>query len=236
MSGSIFINRLRSLVDLDNECRAALDEIPIEQFPVRRRHDIIRSGEKPDYLYIVLSGWAARYSLRANGTRRITGFLLPGDFCGIHTVCHSSMDHSITAITDCTIGRMHRDAVRDLVAAHPIINDALWRSKLNEEAILRKWLLVSDDALHALSHLFCEFCERLKAIDQTKHGSFFLPITQEDIGDALGLTAVHVNRVIRRLRDLGLIGVEGRNYTILDSAGLTQAASFRSDYLRGWSG
>lgn len=234
MDISAFERKLESLIDLDADDRRAVAALPVTEHRVGRRRDILRQGDRPTFVYILLEGWAARYSLRSDGSRRITGFLLPGDFCGIHAVCHAAMDHAIVAITDCRVGQVDREAMRTLTDSRDAIAEAVWRAKLAEEAILRKWLLASDDAYHALAHLLCELFERADQLGLVRGDVLSVPLTQEEIGDALGLTAVHVNRTLQRLRAEGLIVLENKQLTIADSGALRRAAEFKHEYLRSW--
>lgn len=231
MSDSVFINKIKRLADCGPDAIQALRTLEIDANEIGRRRDILVAGYSPDFLYVMLEGWAARYSLRADGSRRITGFLLPGDFCGIHAVCHCPMDHSIVAITKCVVGKIPLEQMQRLTARHPAIDQALWRAKLGEEAILRTWLIAADDALHSLSHLFCELFHRSKVAGSRDEEVLVLPITQEDIGDALNLTSIHVNRTIRRMREMGLIDTSKREIRILDPEGMKRAASFDPKYI-----
>ncbi len=225
---------METLVALAPEDQTLLSGLRLEPVPVARRADILSLRDRPSFAFVVLSGWAARYGVRADGSRRITGFLLPGDFCGIHAVSTAAMDHAILALTDCEIGRIHRSELERLSMLSPTIDNALWHSKLVEEAILRKWLLNSADAYQAIAHLLCELHARAGAVGLVQDRRFHLPLTQEELGDAVGITPVHTNRVIQRLRGEGLITFAYGDLLIEDVAALRRAGQFDPDYLRPW--
>ena len=234
MKRGALLTKMASLVTLSDEDRQALEALPLTDANVARRRAILAQGARPEFVYMLQSGWAARYEVRSDGSRRITGFLLPGDFCGIHAVCHAAMDHAIVAITDCVVGRIDQAAFADLSRRSPAINQALWRAKLIEEAVLRKWLLFSTDSQQSVAHLLCELYVRAAVVGLAADGQCRLPLTQEEIGDALGITAVHTNRVIQRLRDEGIIDLSHHELTIRDAAALTRAGAFDRSYLEPW--
>lgn len=234
MATSAFITRLRSLAPLSEADVSAVERVEMKRFTFQRRQDVLSKGMKPTFVYILLSGWAARYEARRNGSRRITGFLLPGDFCGIHAVCDASMDHSIIALNDCIVGTIQREAMGAIAKASQPIFDAVWRAKLAEEAILRKWLVYAVDAHQSVGRLLCELYARADAVGLTSDGSCEIPLTQEMIGDALGLTPVHVNRMLQKLRAEGLIELHDHELKILDAANLEMVAEFEPSYLQPW--
>ncbi|WP_375270182.1 Crp/Fnr family transcriptional regulator [Sphingomonas sp.] len=234
MQQSALLTKMASLVTLTDEDRRALEALSIDEVPVARRRALLTQGARPDHFHVLLSGWAARYEVRADGSRRITGFMLPGDFCGIHAICHASMDHAIIAITDCVVGRLDAAAVDAVAARQPAINQAIWRAKLIDEAVLRKWLLFSTDAYQSVAHLLCELYVRASTVGLAARGRCRLPLTQEEIGDALGITAVHTNRVIQRLRNERVIDLSQHELTVLDAPALTRAAAFDRSYLAPW--
>ncbi len=231
MSLQPFIEKLSALATLNEEETNALLALPFTKRHTSANRDVIARGAHPSYLYVVLEGWAGRYNLRPDGSRRITGYMLPGDFCGIHAVCHAPMDHGITALTDCELGQIELHHFEAVASTSPAIVRALWQSKLADEAILRTWLLNSTDSLRTLAHLFCEIDARLHPSHEENERSFTLPLTQEQIGDAIGITAVHTNRTVRQLREAGLANMTAGNLHIADVAALRREASFDPRYL-----
>ena len=199
---------------------------------IDRHRDILLVGETPDYIFVILEGWAGRYSLRRNGSRRITGFMLPGDMCGINAVTESPMDHAITALTDCAMATVPKRFMEEAVASCPRIGKALWTAKLDDEAILRVWLRNSQDAERSLAHLICELHARLEAVGFVSGNAFDFPITQEHLGDALGITPVHTNRMLRVLRSEELIVLQRDRVVIENLDALRRSCGFDPSYLR----
>ena len=225
------LRKFSGLVDLGAPDRAALQSLTYEVATVERHRDILRVGDRPTFVYVILEGWAARYSLRKDGSRRITGFLLPGDFCGIHAVTSSPMDHALIALTTCKVGKIAGSEMDRLIEAAPVIVKALWRAKLTEEAILRMWLLNSEDAQRSLGHLLCELHARAHHAGLVEKGMCDVPLTQQDIGDALGITAVHTNRMLQQLRELRLVEFSHSKLMLPDVEALRRASSFDPAYL-----
>ncbi|MEE4454684.1 Crp/Fnr family transcriptional regulator [Novosphingobium resinovorum] len=179
---------------------------------VPRRADIISQGACPERIHIILTGWAARYNILGNGKRRITAILLAGDVCDYHGSILGRMDHSIFARTDCEIACVEPQRIPEISVSHPSLARAIGRSALIDEAIMRRWLVKSGrcEALEAVSHLLAELHVRAGVIGLTDDHSMEFPLIQEEIGDATGLTAVHVNRVFKKLRELQIVSAHQR--------------------------
>lgn len=230
----MLIRRMRLLSELTPDEVAAVQAIHVDTVFTRLGRAIFKEGAASNRLYVVLDGWAAKAALRVNGSRRITSILLRGDFCGVHAISGSKFEHDLIALTDCKIGWISGEVMADLAARYPGINTALWRASLVEAATLRKWLLTSDDAYHAVAHLLCELVTRGREIGLATNNDMSLPITQEQIGDALSLTSVHVNRIVRRMRQEGLIAITNKTLWIMDEEELQRAGQFDPSYLCPW--
>lgn len=228
------VNKFSRLAALSQQEEKAILDLPFSLKEIQRYRDVIVKGNLVSYLYVMIDGWAGRYNLRSDGSRRITGFLVPGDFCGIHAVCHAPLDHSISALTRCTIAQIDISTVNILAAGSPQIAKAIWMAKLGDEAILRTWLLNSADALNSLMHLLCELEARLNPSATSVERTIELPLTQEQLGDALGITKVHVNRTLRQLRERGLVTLRQGKLYIPDVYALRKRASFEPSYLHTW--
>jgi len=215
------------------EDRARLESIIAQTRKIAPREDLIREGEVPDTVRLVLDGFACRYKVLSNGKRSIVGFLLPGDFCDFHVAILSQMDHAIATITPCTIVEISRATIDDLNENFPRITRALWWATLVDEATLREWLvnIGGRPADKKVAHLFCELHLRLQVVGHAGENSFPLPLTQEELGDTLGISTVHVNRVLQQLREDGLIQHQGRVVTVPDVARLREFAGFNPNYL-----
>lgn len=200
--------------------------------PIEARRDIIREGECPDHVNLMIEGWACRYKVLRNGSRQITAFLLPGDFCDAHITMFTEMDHSIAAINECKVAFVSRAKILE-ISEHPQIARALWWASLVDEAVLRAWIvnLGRRDAFDRVGHLICELYARLKNVGRAGEGEFELPLTQEELADALGLTSVHVNRTLKRLREEKLLTLHHRQLVITDMARLQRIVGFNPNYL-----
>ncbi|MBI0535916.1 Crp/Fnr family transcriptional regulator [Roseomonas sp. KE2513] len=197
------------------------------------RGDIIREGDRPQTLNIVLSGWACRYKHLEDGRRQIISLVLPGDFCDSHVFVLRQMDHSIGSLTPVTYAQLPRRRVEEMTAKHPRLSQAfLWDALVNA-AIQREWTvsLGQRHALERMAHLMCEIFLRLRGVGQTEGNSCDLPLTQAGMADAMGLSVVHVNRTLQELRAMKLIVLKGRTLTIPDIAALQDAAQFNPNYL-----
>ena len=225
--------RLEAVGDLPDADKEALDHLCRHKREICARQHIIRQGDQPDYVQLIISGWAARYKLLPDGQRQITAFLIPGDFCDLHITILKKMDHSILALTPTTVASIPAEEMEELPLQRPMLARALWWSTLVDEAVLREWLVSAGrrSAYEALAHLLCELHARLSRVGLVADERFELPITQEELADAIGITAVHVNRMLQRLRRQGLVQWLERKLTILDSAALCKAGGFDPSYL-----
>jgi CRP-like cAMP-binding protein len=198
---------------------------------IRPRFDFVREGEKTDDLYIVSSGWAYRYKTTREGNRQIVALLLPGDVANIDSFLFDRLDYGICAIAPLKVLTVSRARLCSLAERHGDLVTALAWLAFVENAAHRQWALClgRQSAKQRLAHLFCELSKRLGSGENG--GSFELPLTQEHIGDVLGLTAVHVNRMVQSLRAEGLIEIGGRTLTIIDADQLCRAGNFDPAYL-----
>jgi CRP-like cAMP-binding protein len=160
-------------------------------------------------------------------------FLLPGDVCDLNSFVLERTDHSILALTDVTVARLTPEAVEELTDGHPRLLRALWWAQLVDQAITREWVMNTGQrtALERTAHLLCELFWRLRAVGQTRGDTCELPITQIELGDTLGLSSVHVNRMLQELRREGLIVLRDRELVIADLELLQSAALFDPGYL-----
>ena len=203
--------------------------------PVQAGTDLLREGESTDQLQFVSEGWACRYKTTRDGTRQIVALLVPGDPANLDSLVFGHLDYGVRALTVIKVLTVPRDRLLALAERHGGIAKSLSWLALSENAILSQWALCLGrlSAKQRLAHLFCELCVRLGRDDKDENGevSFRLPLTQEQIADALGLTAVHINRTIQQLRRDRLVEVRPRSVTITDLDALCRIASFDPAYL-----
>lgn len=197
------------------------------------REDIIRQGDRPASVNLLLSGWACRYKMLEDGRRQVTAYFVPGDICDLKIFLFKHMDHSIAAITQAEVAQIPVDVMEGLTEHRSRLARALWWCSLVNEAVEREWIvnLGRRDASERLAHLCCELFHRLRCVGLTNGNSFHLPLTQAELAEALGISPVHVNRSLQELRADGLIRLEARTLSIPDLARLEQAALFNPDYL-----
>ena len=228
------VEKLGRFVDLTDEERAALRQLSRHAQRYPRGADLISEGDKPDSVFLLLEGWAFRYKQLESGSRQIMAYLIPGDMCDVRIFLYDEMDHSIGLLCDARVAKIPAVEMLDLMDKFPRIERALMYATLVDESTLREWLLNvgQRDALQRLSHLICELCVRLgivNLVDESK--TFALPLTQSELADTTGMTTVHVNRSLQRLRQDGLISTNDGRVTILDFDRLAEVAGFNATYL-----
>lgn len=228
---NILARKLRNFNLLHQEDIDRLDELVHVSYPLASGQDIIRQGDEPHTVHLILDGVACRYKLLPNGGRPIVALLIPGDFCDLHVAILSQMDHNIGALTDCHIVDIPRAQIEDLLTNYPRIARALWWATLVDEAVLREWLVNMGQrrADRMIGHLICELLTRFSAVGLDH--PFSLPLTQEQLGDTLGITAVHTQRVLAEMRDQGLLALENRAIIVPDFDRLRRFSDFNPDYL-----
>jgi CRP-like cAMP-binding protein len=231
--GNPLIRKLEGFATLSDVDRAVLARISTETRRVAPGTDLVREGDAPAGVFLVMAGIAYRHKLRANGTRQIMAYLTPGDVCDLDVALLSAMDHTITTFSTCEVVRLAPEMVAELLAHHPHIAQALRKSQLVDEATLREWLVNVGrrSAPERIAHLFCELFIRLQVVGLVEDDGYALPITQVDLADTTGLTPVHVNRTLQMLRREGLIAFKRGRVTILNLPRLRAMAEFRANYL-----
>lgn len=181
---------------------------------------------------IVLDGWCSRQKVLPNGRRQIVAFLLPGDMCDYNVFVLSQMDHTIASITNVTYAQLTMEMMEEL-ASSPDIRRALWWDTLTRESILREWILNigQRSAYERIAHLLCELYFRQRSVGLGNDGVVALPLTQADLGEATGMSNVHVNRTLQQLRGDGLIELRNNMLKVPDIDRLVGTAMFSPGYL-----
>jgi CRP-like cAMP-binding protein len=210
-----------------------LDAVCATQRSVPAQQDLIREGDEPGPVFILLKGWACRYKLLPEGTRQITSFLMPGDCCDLHAAVFVRMEHSIATLTAARVARVDRKHIEVLMETRPAITQAFCRAQLVDEDTLRAWVVSIGrrDSVQRVAHLMCELYVRAMNIGLISGNRFELPLTQAMLGDALGLTPVHVNRVLRKLRISGIMNLSRGTLVIANVGKLALVAGFDDHYL-----
>lgn len=227
------INRLGHFMEVTTEERRLLEDAVAKVVSLEKREDIISENERPDDVHLLLEGWACRYKLIESGKYHIMAYLIPGDLCDVHASLLTRMDHSIRTLTPAKVAFIPRRKIDHILSHHARLARALFWSTLVDEAVLREWLVNagSRPAAQRLAHLFCEMLIRSQVAGLTRTNRFALPITQEELGETMGLTTVHTNRSIQLLRAEGLIAIAKQHLEILDWEGMAAFADFEPKYL-----
>lgn len=217
----------------DADCRELAKLAAQSTFTIQPRRDLIREGDTPHSVYLIVDGWACQYRTLEDGRRQIVDFAVPGDLCDLNLFILDRMDHSIGAITRLKVAEIGRDVLHAVITNFPNITTALWWQELVNKSIHREWIVNVGQrtALERIAHLFCEMFLRLESVGLTSGFSCDFPPTQADIADATGLTAVHVNRTIQELRRRDLLIIDRQRLTIPDMAALQAAGLFNPEYL-----
>ena len=229
---NLLTRKLENFVRLSDQDRKYLDDIVriTRQYPANS--DIIYEGDAPSDVHLVLRGFACRNKVSSKGVRQITAYLVPGDFCDLHVAVLGQMDHSITTLSECLVVDIPLRTI-EAMTARPELARALWWATLVDEATLREWIvnLGSRDAREKIAHLFCELLIRLRSVGLADADEYRLPITQRDLADTVGLSAVHLNRALQSLRADGLIDFESKLLTVRNFHGLAALSDFNASYL-----
>ena len=235
MTSNAFTRKLDRWEHLSDDDQATLAAISGRIEPVARHKQLIEEGDDPRIVFLLIEGWAIRYKILPDGKRQIVAILLPGDLCDIHVFILDRMDHGIAMLTAGKIVRIPKDTMLAVVDQNPAIARALWWTTLVDEAVLREWLVNvgGRNAYARVAHLLCELYVRMGNVGLVTDGRMSLPLTQADLGQALGLTPVHVNRMLSQLRGKGLVTFRAFQLRILDLNGLIAAAGFDPGYLHG---
>ena len=196
--------------------------------------DIVSEHTHPQQSTLLISGFSARYTTLRDGGRQITEINIAGDFIDLHSLLMKQMDHGVVALTDCTVAYAHHSRLIALTEQHAHLARLLWLDTIIDAAIHRQWLAAMGrrSGLGHLAHLVCELYLRLQAVGQAGNLAFDLPLPQTVLGDALGLSPVHVSRLITELRNEGVVQWSGGRIEILDWHQLAEIAEFDPTYLR----
>lgn len=227
------IRKLEGFAPLSDASKQALHRLDRTMHLLSFGTDIIREGDEPEHINLILSGWACRYKQLEDGRRQILSFFVPGDVCDTHAFLLREMDHSIGTLTDVRLAQVPRDAFLELLDRYPQIEQAFWWDTLVQAAVQREATVSLGQRLgqERMAHLLCELFYRLRAVGLTDGDTCPLPLSQTDLASALGQSTVHINRVLQALRASGLIALKGKRLAIPDLDALQKVALFNPGYL-----
>jgi len=200
---------------------------------VKARETLVRRGEPVCSSMLVVDGFVCRSADDHRGQRQMVSLHIPGDFVDLDGFKLKRLDYNVVAIGAAKVTTYNHDALADLSEHRPRLAESFWLSSLLDAAIHRAWIfrLGRLEAEGRTAHLFCELHARLEMVGLAQSASFALPLTQIDLGAALNLTGVHTNRVLRSLRERGLLTFQNRKVEIHDQKALAQLGEFDPAYL-----
>jgi CRP-like cAMP-binding protein len=228
------VAKLSQFAPLSDQDVGVLEAMCQREERFRAGANIVIEGETPRSAFVVTRGMACRYRLMPDGRRQILTILIPGDFFDLHGFLVKAMDHSVATIGPTRIAAIGRETVIDIVLHHRRISAAFWWSSMQEEAMLRERIVALGrrSARGRLAYFLCELVWRQRAISMAKNHTIRLPFTQADLADTLGLTSVHVNRVLQDFRRDKLITLERGRLILHDVEGLQAISGLTADYLK----
>jgi CRP-like cAMP-binding protein len=230
----LLFRRIEARTYLSDAERALLTSV-FDPQPVtaRAKRDLVREGDRPTRSTLLLQGFAIRYRVLDNGRRQITALHVPGDFIDLQSFPLRLMDHAVGALTDCVTVTAPHAALLKIVERSPRLTLILWTLTILDSAVHREWIVAMGAmmAIEHAAHLICEVYLRLKIVGLAGHNRFPFPVTQAELADTLGISAVHVNRVLQELRKAELIQFENGVVEILDWAALARTGQFDDKHL-----
>ena len=237
MEGEDLLPLLRKLQSIGDPTEAEHQALVALRPTIRlfdAQEDIVREGDRPSVVCLILEGFACRYATVPSGRRQILSLHIPGDIPDLQGLFIKVMDHNLATLVPTKAALITHDAMRDLIDRNHRIAHLLWRDSLVDAAIFRKWIvgIGRRTAYARFAHLVCEFAIRMHAVGLMEAGVCAMPFTQADIADALGLSNVHVSRVLGRLRKAGLFMWQDGVLTIKNWRQLQKAAEFDPSYLQ----
>lgn len=228
-----FTDKLSGFASLSAAEIAALEKATSRPRELPGKSDLIREGDRPGSMFVILEGWACRYKILPGGTRQILAFLMPGDTCDLHIDLLAEMDHSIQTIGPAVVSTIEGQEVERLLDQHRGIARAMYISQLIDEGTMRAWItsIGRRNSIERLAHLLCEMYLRARSIGLIKDDRLSMPLSQTLLADALGMTPVHLNRVLKKLRAVDAVVLERTRLTIADPDRLARFAGFDENYL-----
>lgn len=231
---SMLARKLASFIDLSPEELSCLDALETRTIKVESGREIVEEGQTGHLAYILREGWACSYKLLPDGGRQIINFPIPGDCVGLRSVLLRTSDHSFSALTDAILCSVDTTRMMSVFSEFPRLGTAvLWAASRDEAMVVEHLVSVGRrSAIERTAHFFLELSERLALVGLATDKGFICPLNQYVLADALGLTAIHVNRVLRQLREAGLLTLKGRWVIIDNESGLKTLAGFEPQQAR----
>jgi CRP-like cAMP-binding protein len=228
-----YIEKLRRFASLDESDIAELTRATAKARSVGARQDLIREGDRPGPVFVILEGWAFRYKILPSGTRQVLAYLMPGDSCDLHIGLLAEMDHSIQTVTKSRVATIDRATMDGILDRSRGVAKAMYIGQMVDEGTMRAWItsMGRRASVERVAHLMSELYLRARNIGLTDETHLELPLSQTLLADSLGMTAVHLNRVLKKLRVAEAMTLQRGSLTITDPLKLAQIAGFDENYL-----
>ena len=225
--------KLRARDTISAEEEQAIRAAVSETCEFRSDKTVIRAGVDLDHSTLLLEGLMCRYKDLRNGERQISELNVAGDWTDLHSFTLKYLDHNVMTLTPCRVALIPHERLRAITEQHPHLTRVYWFATNLDAAIHREWELSLGrrSALSRLAHLFCELHVRLGLVGLADDTGYDLQLTQTDLAECLGLTAVHVNRTLKELRKQDLVEFRGGRVALTNLAGLRRVAEFDPNYL-----
>jgi CRP-like cAMP-binding protein len=229
----MMITRFEKRAPLSDNALAALRGLPFELNTYPKHAHLIREGERVKSAKLIVEGLAYRHKVTAEGARQILSLHMRGDFVDLEGSLLNVADHNVQVLETCTVAEVPRAALLEVIDRHGALAHAMWVDTLIDASVYREWIVNVGrrDARRAMCHLLCEFGRRLEFAGLANGGRYELPMNQEQLADALGITPVHVNRVLKELDKEGLILRQQRSVQVPDRKRLADVGGFNELYL-----
>jgi len=230
---SILAKKLNTFVPLSPRELKWLGEVQSTQLTVKRGKQLIQEGQTGHKAFVLQAGWACSYKELSNGQRQIISFPIAGDCVGLRSVLLRTADHSFSALTDAVVSPLEGKHILQCINEFPRLGAALlWAASRDEAMVVEHLVNIGRrNAIERTAHFFMELAERLNMVGLATEAEFKCPLSQFVLADALGLTAIHVNRVLRELREQNLLTLRKGRARIHDLKGLRKLSGFQGGYL-----
>ncbi|OKO67132.1 Crp/Fnr family transcriptional regulator [Bradyrhizobium sp. NAS96.2] len=226
----MMIRKLRSHSEIPDEDLGALRAIIAPVKNLAAEEPIVREGDLSTQCCVILSGFAYRSKVSENGKRQILSFHIAGDMPDLQGLAIKRMDHDLTTLSKAKVGYINHDLLEHTLKTRPALERALWRETLTDAALFRQWIvsLGTRSASGRMAYLIAELRHRLDAMGLVVNEQFDFPITQSKLADALGLSVVHVNRVLQAFRNQGILDFRRQVVTLRDLEKIVELGGFDS--------
>jgi CRP-like cAMP-binding protein len=228
--GNHLVRKLNTFMHLSERELACLTDLQSTSVRLKRGKELVHEGQTGHTAYILQAGWACSYKLLPDGGRQIIAFPLPGDCVGLRSVLLRTSDHSFSALTDAAVSSVEGARMMHIFSEFPRLGAAiLWAASRDEAMVVEHLVSIGRrSAIERTAHLFLELHERLQLVGLATEREFICPLNQYVLADALGLSAIHVNRVLRQLRERQLLILKGRKVVIQDLSALKALAGYQT--------